>query len=219
MKTIAFVPIKLNNERLPGKNIKSFRNGKPLISYILETLKTVKGIDEIYVYCSSEIIKDYLPNGVQFLKRDPYFDLSSTPFNEVLYSFCELIDADTYILTHATAPFISKESFEKGIVSVNENGYDSAFSVTELQEFMWKDNKPYNYSLENIPRTQDLTKFQIETCGMYIFKKELMIQERRRIGEKCCPIVVNKIEACDINTHEDFVIADALFNYLLMDEN
>lgn len=42
MKTVTFVPIKLNNERLPEKNIKKFTNGKPLISYILISLKNVK---------------------------------------------------------------------------------------------------------------------------------------------------------------------------------
>ena len=45
MKTVAFVPIKLNNERLPGKNTKCFINGKPLITYILDTLKKVKVVD------------------------------------------------------------------------------------------------------------------------------------------------------------------------------
>ena len=38
MKTVAFVPVKLNNERLPGKNTKPFHNGDPLICYILRTL-------------------------------------------------------------------------------------------------------------------------------------------------------------------------------------
>ena len=47
MKTVAFVPIKLNSERLPMKNIRPFTNGQPLISYILKTLLTVKEIDEI----------------------------------------------------------------------------------------------------------------------------------------------------------------------------
>ena len=42
MKTVAFVPVKLNNERLPGKNTKPFHNGDPLICYILRTLlKTI----------------------------------------------------------------------------------------------------------------------------------------------------------------------------------
>ena len=52
MKVTAFVPMKLNNERLPGKNTKAFTNGKPLCQYILNTLLKVKEIDEIYVYCS-----------------------------------------------------------------------------------------------------------------------------------------------------------------------
>ena len=39
MKTVAFVPIKMNNERLPEKNTKEFSNGRPLISYVLETNK------------------------------------------------------------------------------------------------------------------------------------------------------------------------------------
>lgn len=215
MKTVAFVPIKLNSERLPGKNIKRFTGGEPLISYILNTLLKVKKIDEIFVYCSSKSIIDFLPKGVQFLKRDEYYDLSTTPFNEVLVSFCNLVEADTYLLTHATAPFISVDTFEKGIDAVNVNGYDSAFSACELREFLWKDNRPFNYSLDSIPRTQDLDVLLFETCGMYVFKRDLIVRENRRIGKKYCPIIVSKIEACDINTEEDFVIADAIFNYRL----
>ena len=118
MKTVAFVPIKLNSERLPLKNIKPFTNGKPLISYILSTLSKTHGIDEIYVYCSDERIKDYLPEGILFLKRDPYYDLSTTSFNEVLSSFAKLVKADVYVLTHATAPFMTAQSIEKGVEAV-----------------------------------------------------------------------------------------------------
>jgi len=53
MKTVAIVPMKLNNRRLPQKNTKAFTNGKPLCHYILSTLLTVDGIDEVYVYCSN----------------------------------------------------------------------------------------------------------------------------------------------------------------------
>ena len=53
MKTVAVVPMKLNNRRLPQKNTKSFSNGKPLCYYILHTLLQVKQIEEVYVYCSN----------------------------------------------------------------------------------------------------------------------------------------------------------------------
>ena len=71
MKVVGLVPIKLNNERMPNKNILPFDGGKPLISYILDTLISIKKIDDIYVYCSSKEIKKFLPKGVSFLQRDP----------------------------------------------------------------------------------------------------------------------------------------------------
>lgn len=215
MKTIAFVPIKLNSERLPQKNIKSFTNGKPLVTYILETLQRVADVDASYVYCSSDEIQAYLPEGIRFLKRDPYYDLSSTKFNEVLKSFASLVDADTYVLTHATAPFLKAESIEKGIQKVNFEGYDSAFSVVAIQEFLWKDNKPYNYELDNIPRTQDLEKIYQESCGLYVYRKSL-IDSGKRIGKNPFLLEISEIEACDINTEEDFYLADAIFNYRRM---
>lgn len=211
MRIVAFVPIKTNNERLPGKNTKAFTNGKPLLCYILETLCQVKQLDEIYVYCSDEMIKGYLPNKVKFLKRDPYLDLSTTSFNEVLKTFAQRVDADAYLLTHATAPFIKVESFEKAIAAMNTEKYDSALAVTKMQEFIWKDGKPFNYDPRKIPRTQDLSPLYVETCGMYLFTRKLILEDNRRIGYKPFFVEVDKIEAVDINDKEDFVLADALY--------
>ena len=159
MKTVAIVPMKLNNSRLPQKNIKPFTNGKPLCSYILETLTQIDNIDEVYVYCSNERIKDYLPEGVTYLKRSESLDTDSTKMNEVLKAFAKDVPADIYVMTHTTAPFISKESIEKGLDAVRSGMNDSAFAAKKLQDFLWKDGKPFNYSLEEIPRTQDLPRF------------------------------------------------------------
>ena len=87
MKTVAVVPIKMNNERLPGKNTKCFDNGEPLITYVLNTLSKVKGIDEIYVFCSNEAICEYLPENVKYLKREEWLDLSTTSITDVLTLF------------------------------------------------------------------------------------------------------------------------------------
>ena len=65
MKTVAIVPMKLNNRRLPQKNTKIFTNGKPLCHYILSTLLTVEGVDEVYVYCSNPDIQEFIPEGVK----------------------------------------------------------------------------------------------------------------------------------------------------------
>lgn len=215
MKTVAIVPMKLNNRRLPNKNTKPFTNGKPLCYYILSTLLQVHGIDEVYVYCSNPDIKEFIPDGVKYLNRSSELDQDTTKINEVLQSFSKDVPADIYVMTHTTAPFISKESIEKGLRAVLEGGYDSSFAAKKLQGFIWKDGKPFNYELDKIPRTQDIEPLYEETSGFYIYKSDVMTKLNRRIGDKPCIIEVDEIESCDIDELNDFKIADAIYNHLI----
>lgn len=215
MKTIAVVPMKLNNRRLPQKNTKSFTNGKPLCFYILSTLLNVKGIDEVYVYCSNPDIKEFIPEGVKYLKRSETLDQDTTKMNEVLSCFAKDVPADIYVMTHTTAPFIKVESIEKGLESVKSGEYDSSFAAKKLQDFLWKDGKPFNYQLDNIPRTQDLPPIYEETSGFYIYKNSVMTELNRRIGSNPYIVEVGEIESIDIDEPEDFEIADAIFNHII----
>ena len=54
MKVVALVPIKLNSQRLPHKNILPLL-GKPLCYHIVSRLLDIKSIDEVYVYCSEKM--------------------------------------------------------------------------------------------------------------------------------------------------------------------
>lgn len=215
MKIVAVVPMKLNNERLPHKNTKEFDNGKPLCYYILDTLLKVKGIDEIYVYCSNPKIKDYIPTAIKYLKRNENLDTSQTKMNEVLKCFAEDVDADIYLMTHATAPFVSPESIQEALDEVKSENYDSALAVQKVQEFLWKDGKPFNYDLSNIPRTQDLPVIYSETSGFYIYRKEIILKHNRRIGFKPYLKEVSKIESIDIDEYDDFQIANSIFNMVI----
>ena len=211
MKTIALIPIKFNNRRLPGKNIKPL-GGRPLMQYIQETLLQVKGIDEIYVYCSDEGVKEYLLPGVCYLQRPQSLDQDSTKINEVLASFAQAKKADLYLLTHATAPFIKAESIQKGIDAVKSDNYDSAFAVIRQQDFLWQNGKPLNYDLSAIPRTQDLVPIYRETCGFYLYTYWQIVEQNRRIGDKPYFVEVSEIEAVDIDEQEDFDLAEAIVN-------
>ena len=214
MKIVAVVPMKLNNSRLPQKNIKPFTNGEPLCTYILNTLKEVPSVDEIYVYCSNEAIQQYIPAGIKYLKRSETLDLDTTKMNEILACFAKDVPADIYVMTHTTAPFISIESIENGVQAVKEGIYDSSFAAKKLQDFLWKDGKPFNYDLQCIPRTQDLPIMYEETSGFYIYKKDVIEKYGRRIGENPYIVEIGEIESIDIDEAEDFVIADAIYNHI-----
>lgn len=218
MKVVAIVPMKLNNRRLPQKNTKSFTNGKPLCYYILNTLLSVEGIDDVYVYCSNPDIQEFIPDGVKYLRRSETLDTDNTKMNEVLKSFANDVSADIYVMTHTTAPFVKVESIKKGLDMVKSGEYDSSFAAKKLQDFLWKDGKPFNYELNNIPRTQDLQALYEETSGFYIYKGDVISKYNRRIGEKPYIVEVGEIEGIDIDELEDFEIADAIFNHLMINK-
>lgn len=217
MKIVAVVPMKLNNERLPNKNTLSFKNGNPLCSYILNSLLVVDRIDEIYVYCSDDRIISYLPKNVRFLKRSEALDSSNTSMNEVLRAFVDDVHSDIYVLAHATSPFILPKSIEKALFRVTSGENDSAFSVIQLNEFLWTDKGPLNYDLANIPRTQDLPLMFAETSGFYIFKRDLLKIHKRRIGFTPYKYFLDKIQAIDIDDKHDFNLAEAIYQTLRED--
>ena len=155
MKVVSFIPIKLNNQRLPGKNT-MLLEGRPMCDYLFETLGTVDGIDEKYVFCSDEAICPYIPDTLTFLKREKWLDGPEVRGLAIIDSFIKAVDADIYVLTHVTSPFMKKESFDIAIEAVKSGAYDSAFSADELRGYCWYLNQPVNYNPEDIVVTQDL---------------------------------------------------------------
>lgn len=218
-KIVAVVPMKLNSQRLPQKNIRPFTNGKPLCYYILNTLLSIPEIDEVYVYCSDPNIQGYIPQGVRYLVRSKSLDQDTTKMNEVLQAFSNEVEADIYVMTHTTAPFITAASIQEGLRAVCGGEHDSALAVKKVQDFLWKDGKPFNYSLDAIPRTQDLEPLYEETSGFYIYRSAVIRNFNRRIGNTPYMVEVGEIESIDIDEAEDFQIADAVYNHIFRTEN
>ncbi len=212
MKTVAFVPIKLNNQRIKGKNLKRFEDGKALITVFLETLVKSKEIDELYVFCSDPKIKDYLIPGVTFLERPKYLDTQIATPQDIIKEFMKLVDADIYAVCHCTSPFVSLQHIDECFKAVKSKNYDSAFTAEKVQRLSWSSkNIPLNFNPENIPRTQDLEPIYNEVSAAYVFLKHVFLSLNRRIGNNPYIVEVSNIEAIDIDYPEDFEIANAVY--------
>lgn len=207
-KTVGIIPIKLNNQRLPGKNVKKLGD-KILCRYLLDNIKYITNIDETYVYCSDEDICKYIPDGIKFLKRSKELDGDNIKSKDILDKFVDTIDADIYVLMHVTQPFVSAKSIYDSIDKVKNDNYDSAFLAHKIQEFAWYNNAPINYQLNNIVKTQDLEPIYIEG-EVFIFKKEVLKQLGRRVGNKPYVHPISWIESICIDDIEDFTMAEAV---------
>lgn len=211
MKTIAIMPIKLKNERCPGKNTRML-GSKPLLQWELDSLKATGLCDSINVFCSSEDVVPYLPDGVQFVKRPEFLDLPTSNFTQIFSLFMEQHPADIYVYAHATAPFVTVETMRQCILAVQSGEYDSAFCAAKLQDYLWQDGKPLNFDATNVPRTQDLKPIYQETSGVYVFTKEVFLKHKRRIGINPFIKEVTIKESVDIDNPEDFDFAEVLVN-------
>lgn len=214
MKVIAFATIKLNSERVPHKNIQPI-GSKPLCYHILNTALTVKGIDDVVVYCSDEKVKEYIPKEARFIQRDKWLDGSQIRAKETYTAFLNEVDADVYIALCTTSPFTKKDTLENALNKVLYEGYDSAFSARRMQTFAWYQRKPINYNPAEVPKTQDMEPVFIETSAFFIFKKELWTEYGRRIGFRPYIQEVDEIEGVDIDTVDDLKFAQIVADNVL----
>lgn len=216
-RIVAMIPIKLNNQRLPGKNTLPLGD-RVMCDYIFETVNQIDEIDEKYVYCSNESIKKYIPKGLKFLKRDSYLDGFQVKGLEIIDYFIKDVKADIYVLTHVTQPFTKAESIKEALKKVVEGEYDSAFSAVEIQDYCWYQGKPLNYNMKDIVTTQNLEPVYMETGAFFIFTREVFEKYHQRIGMHPYMKIIDQMEAIDVDTMEDYRMAQVVAECLKRNE-
>ena len=208
MKVVAFVPIRLNSQRVEGKNLRLL-GGEPLLCHILRTLLEVEAIDEVYVYCSDPAVRPYLPDGVRFLRRSPRLDRNET-LGRVFNLLGRAIDNKPQPVTCEKWSIHRPATIAAALHKVTDEGYDSAFSAERMQTFAWYRGEPLNYALDAIPRTQEIEPVFVETSAFFIFRREIWCDLHQRIGRHPYVAVVDRIEGIDIDYPEDFALAEVI---------
>jgi CMP-N-acetylneuraminic acid synthetase/regulator of RNase E activity RraA len=210
IKIAAVLPAKGTSERIASKNLKLL-NGKPLFLHTLEKLCDCDFIDEVYLDSDSDEILRYAPHlGYIPLKRDVRFSDNATDGHQLLYNAAMQIDADIYIHSLCTSPFIKKETIRKGIdILLQNEEYDSVVLVKKDKLYLWDENGPL-YNQTHIPNSADLPEIISEAMSLYFIRKEALFKTRKRIGNKPFVLTAEPIETVDINYPGDFEMAERI---------
>ncbi|MFD2514255.1 cytidylyltransferase domain-containing protein [Pontibacter locisalis] len=213
-KLVAVIPVRAGSQRVKDKNFKPFA-GKSLLEHKLDIVKQLPVDDIIINTDSEEAIRIAKAVGVSYHKREPYYASSECRNSDFHHYLAKVTDSENILIAQVTAPLLNKESYLRAIEAFNEKDCDSLMSVKVLKEFIWHDGKPLNYSLDNMPNSQDLPEYLVPTFGLVIVKRDAMLEARSYIGKRPYFHKVSQIEAIDIDTELDFDFAEFVFNRTL----
>jgi CMP-N-acetylneuraminic acid synthetase len=210
----AIVPMRHFSRRVSGKNYRLL-GGKPLYRYIVDTLLAAPSIAEVVVDTDSHQIIDeveqQLPQ-VHIVRRPEHLRNEMIVMNDILLNTVTEVDADYYLQTHSTNPFLSADTICRAIeiFLASREEYDSLFSVNPLQVRLWSaGGEALNHDPENLIRTQDLEPVMEENSCIYIFRRDILEARRNRIGRRPLVFVMDPAEALDIDTELDWQVAQA----------
>ncbi|MBQ7275079.1 MAG: acylneuraminate cytidylyltransferase family protein [Clostridiales bacterium] len=210
MKSACFIPIKANSERVKGKNLRIL-NGKPLYMYIAEHVKEANVFDDVFIDTDSQEIAEYANTmGFKVIERLPELSQNSANGNDLLIHHFKLYpNYDFYFQLFATAPYLQPTTIQTCWEKItNSTEFDSCFSATENHGFYWLSGNPVNYRPTILPRSQDMIPVIEETTGLYGIARDSLEKYHCRIGRNPYIHIVSKFEAVDINTEEDWEIAE-----------
>tara|TARA_B100000965_G_scaffold356099_1_gene333849 strand:- start:3385 stop:4047 length:663 start_codon:yes stop_codon:yes gene_type:complete len=209
-KPAILIHIKLNSQRLKGKNLKKIGK-KPLLILTFDKLKKYKDFFDIYVHSSSNLIKKVSKNyQFNFLNRPKKLDLPNAQGNELISDCIKRIENKIIIQLFVTNPFIQVSTLKKIYKLLNNNSkIDSVTPVYPIYNRLWYNKKAVNHKYNKLVGTQFMKPVFLET-GVYCFRKEIFKKEKTRVCKKNKLYKITELESFDIDTELDFYIASRL---------
>ncbi|MES3037362.1 MAG: acylneuraminate cytidylyltransferase family protein [Bdellovibrionota bacterium] len=213
---IAIVPMKHNSERVKDKNFKSLC-GKPLFSYVLDSLLASAKIKKVVVNTDSDVISEGVAklfgNKIEISVRPKEICGDFVSMNRVIEFEIKRNGAGEYLQTHTTNPFLKTATIDGAIEKFRSSlgeGYDSLFSVNVIKSRLYDESfRPINHDPANLIRTQDLPPVYDENSNLYIFSDKSFAKKQARIGTKPFLFPMDKVEAIDIDNQDDWDLAES----------
>ena len=213
MKISALIPVKLNSERLPNKNLKKIGKLTLIENKIIQLLSSKK-INKVYVGTNSPKIKKIVSQyNVGIIDRSDKFcgtndskDLFSA--NDMIYDFCSKIKSDIVVWAHCTNPLVNGPLYDEAInlFLKNEKKYDSLAAVDKIQNHLLNSKyKPVNFNpwSKRHPLALELEPYYVLNGAIFIQKHKLMLKNKYFFGKKPYLFEIAQEKSIDINNSKD----------------
>lgn len=219
LNIICIIPARGGSKGIHKKNLQSI-DGKPLITWSIKQALHSKYIQE-KVYVTSdcdEILKISFEHGAKTIKRpysisDDFASSEDALLHALLLISEENEKIDFIVFLQATSPLRNINDIDNAIELIIEKNCDSLFSGNIYDGgFLWiKENdeyKSFNYDYKERLRRQDKVINYVENGSLYIFKPEILIQNKNRLGGKIGMYTMENWQSNEIDEPSDIDIVN-----------
>ena len=223
MSRIAIIPARGGSQRIPRKNIKLF-HGKPIIAYSIEAALASGLFDEVMVSTDDEEIASIAQKygaKVPFMRSKEnanHFATTYQVIQEVIHMYASQgRHFDYTACIYATAPFVTPEKLQEANRLLESKKLEAVYTVlpfsypvqrglhetAEGLKMKWPQNKTV--------RSQDLEKMYHDAGQFYIYHTQTYLSKKGVFNMYSSGIVLNELEAQDIDTEMDWKLAELKF--------
>lgn len=222
---LAMITARGGSKRIPRKNIKEFC-GKPILAYSIEAARSSGAFNEVMVSTDDPEIAGI---AVKYGASVPFFrseatanDYASTDdvIMEVLKTYEDRGEHfDNFCCIYPTAPFVTGERLKQAMELLADSD-----SVMPVVPFSYPPQRGLLISEEGflkrqfpeyaLARSQDLQKIYHDCGQFYACRTDVFLKERTTDVKGQVPLVLTEMEVQDIDTLEDWEIAEIKYRRL-----
>ncbi len=224
---IAIIPARGGSKRIPRKNVKLF-SGKPIIAYSIEAALNSGLFERVIVSTDDpEIASVALEYGAEVpFERpkelsDDYTATAPVISHALQWCITNGLTPKYACSIYATAPFLQPAFLRAGLDEIKKTSCSTSYSVTSFPfpifrglrinecgslEMIWPDNE--------LKRSQDLPKAFHDAGQFYWLDCDKFTQSKRLYNNDSRPIIIPRKYVQDIDTQEDWDIAEAMYKVL-----
>jgi len=213
------VPSRLGSQRVKLKGLRLL-NKKPLIEYIIDTLKKTKYFTNIYLNSDSPIFADIAKEKkINFYKRKAELATSQSMIDDYLYDFMKNEPSDYLAVITPTTPFITTEDLDSAWEYYSSNNFDTLLSGEAVQKFCFYKGETINLSrIGQLPRSQDLEPVIALNFGIAIYNCKKFMANYDNLGWGVFTgnlgfYILKGTSNIDIDSEEDFQMAEFIARF------
>lgn len=224
IRSLAIIPARGGSKRIKRKNIRDFL-GKPIIAYSIEAAVNSRIFEEVMVSTDNagiaRVAKTYKASVPFMRSKVNSGDLANLTdvCLEVVKTYLNIGRNFDYVCCILpTAPFINKKMLIAARNMLCAGEYDCVFPIVEYaypiqRAIIIKNNFVKMVRSRNIKkRSQDLEKSYHDAGQFYFIKTEVLLAERKLFCKRSGALMLNNMEAQDIDSETDWKIAEIKYS-------